>query len=323
MLAFPVCHFGGSGAPPEPPTGWSLGAQPYAGAGYFCVAHNGTDLFAAGGANAGEAVLVTSATGASWDAQTLPNAAANDRVESICFGNSLWVAGTFQGKVYTSPDGTNWTERSTAFGATPILDVIWSSGASKFVAIGNSTGTDSIQSSADGITWALESNNIPAGRILHAIAFDETSRYVIAGADSATDTDPRVFTATSLSTWSEFALGFDGDGACLCTRWSSDINKFICTRNTKIWSSANGSVWNDDFTSADISLLDGISIGGGYWIVGGAGGGFTGRIVQSTDGANWSDFDSGLGWIGSILDACFGGVAHILVGSQVIAVFVP
>jgi hypothetical protein len=41
----------------------------------------------------------------------------------VAYGNNLYVAGGSSGKLATSVDGVTWTARSSGFGATPILAV--------------------------------------------------------------------------------------------------------------------------------------------------------------------------------------------------------
>ena len=71
---------------------------------------------------------------------------------AVAYGNNQYVAGGSSGKISTSPDGITWTARSSGFGATPILAIVYSPSASLWIAAG---GSGKLATSVDGISWVL------------------------------------------------------------------------------------------------------------------------------------------------------------------------
>jgi len=53
----------------------------------------------------------------------------------VAYGNNQYVAGGSSGRISTSTDGITWTSRSSGFGATPILAVTYSPSASLWIAL--------------------------------------------------------------------------------------------------------------------------------------------------------------------------------------------
>lgn len=94
-----------------------------------------------------------------WTQRTTP-AGVTGRLQSVAYGNGLWVAVTTSGdnRLITSPDGINWTVR------TPAEDNQWSSvafgadddGNPLWVAV-SLNGENRVMTSPDGITWTPQS----------------------------------------------------------------------------------------------------------------------------------------------------------------------
>jgi len=69
-------------------------------------------LLVVGGGTSGNAsaYIATSTDGTTWTSRTIPSGATtNSAVQYITYQNSLFIATTTQGAVYTSPDGITWT----------------------------------------------------------------------------------------------------------------------------------------------------------------------------------------------------------------------
>lgn len=102
----------------------------------------GNGIFVAMGGSGGD-MVATSADGIAWTIQPFVSNRIS-LVNGITYGNGTFVGvGCCKG-VFTSPDGTNWTEEGS--GAIYARSVTYGSGI--FVAVGNG-----IASSQDGITW--------------------------------------------------------------------------------------------------------------------------------------------------------------------------
>jgi hypothetical protein len=94
----------------------------------------------------------------------------NGRWGSVTFGNGLFVAvGILVSgrRVMTSPDGLNWTSRTTPLDC----DLTWTSvtfGNGSFVAVSNNGSTGRVMRSIDGINWTL----IPTSSSINSIPWN-------------------------------------------------------------------------------------------------------------------------------------------------------
>jgi hypothetical protein len=131
------------------------------------VTSDGSQFVAVGSANTPSTyvcqndVVVTSSDGLTWSSGALPNSGtdciASTGLNGAAWGNSTFVIGGWNG-VYTSPDGTTWSERTTG-GSNfwPFNGIQFLNG--EFVATGvgtlNSTSSSSVNDyySTDGVTW--------------------------------------------------------------------------------------------------------------------------------------------------------------------------
>ncbi len=91
-------------------------------------------------------IVITSPDGVKW---TMTKLDGSCRLESIAFGNGIFVATGVDGGILTSSDGLNWTRQSTGVTAS-YGEVSFCNG--KFIALGNG-GTISI--SPDGVNWTI------------------------------------------------------------------------------------------------------------------------------------------------------------------------
>jgi hypothetical protein len=60
-----------------------------------------------------------------WNWTTQTSNFGTTRINSVAYGNSLWVAGGNSGQIRTSTDGTTWTTRTSTFGNTAIQSVAY------------------------------------------------------------------------------------------------------------------------------------------------------------------------------------------------------
>ena len=113
------------------------------------VAHNGSDLFVAGGnASGGAPVLASSPDGVTWTSRT-PAGFGGEAITAIDHDQSaLWVAVGSAGGMGSSADGITWTSRTSTFGSTFIRDIAF--GGGRWVAVGN---LDKIAFSTTGTSW--------------------------------------------------------------------------------------------------------------------------------------------------------------------------
>ena len=114
------------------------------------VLHNGTT---SDFTEYGELSLTATAAGVTiWTTRT--SNFGNTSVQSVAYGNALWVAGGVSGQLRTSTDAITWTTRTSNFGTTRINSVAY--GNSLWVAVGVA---GQLRSSTDAITWVTQTSN--------------------------------------------------------------------------------------------------------------------------------------------------------------------
>jgi hypothetical protein len=105
--------------------------------------------------------------GTIWNAQRIPTAIETIFFNTVTYGNGLFVAGGNSGTIMTSPDGVNWTQRTSP------LAVAWTSAA-----YGNGVyvlfGPGSVISSSDGITWVDRTNGNTNTQSWQSVVYSDT-----------------------------------------------------------------------------------------------------------------------------------------------------
>jgi len=238
---------------------------------------------AVGQADGTNAYMVASVDGHLWTEQTNPK---NFALNSICYGNGLWVAvGGADGTdayIVTSTDGVTWTERSNPknFGLQAVTY-----GGGVFVAVGAADGTDAyIISSADGFTWTERSN--ARNVTLRAVAHNGTV-FVAGGQDDLTDC--YLLTSTDGSTWTERATPKRGNIYGIA--WGGSLFVAIAQDSTAgigLFTSPDGTTWTDRtataLTANAITSVYNVAYGAGVFVV--QSGNSKGMLI-SFDGLVW------------------------------------
>ena len=109
-------------------------------------------------------------------------------LSAVTFGNNMFVTVGWSGRILTSPDGIQWTERSSGT-SNNLKDVIFENGS--FLVVGNS-GT--MLSSKDGISWVERSSG--TSKTLNAAAYGNNT-YVVVGELGT------IITSPDGTTWTE------------------------------------------------------------------------------------------------------------------------
>ena len=81
-------------------------------------------------------------------------------IQSVVYGNSLWVAAGYTGQIRTSTDAITWTTRTSNFGT--IINSVTCGSNNLWVAAGN---TGELITSTDAITWTTRTSNFGATNI--------------------------------------------------------------------------------------------------------------------------------------------------------------
>ncbi|MDP6654987.1 MAG: cell wall-binding protein [SAR324 cluster bacterium] len=113
---------------------------------------------------------------------------ASNFLSAVTFGNNIFVTVGWSGRILTSPDGIQWTERSSGT-SNNLKDVIFENGS--FLVVGNS-GT--MLSSKDGISWVERSSG--TSKALNAAAYGNNT-YVVVGELGT------IITSPDGTTWTE------------------------------------------------------------------------------------------------------------------------
>lgn len=257
----------------------------------------------------------------------LREATTDSSLNSIVYGNGMFVAVGQHGTIISSPDGVNWTARSS--GTTSNLRSI-AHGNGMFVAVGDysvdsSNGTryfGVVLTSVDGIKWEIQSlglHNVP-----YSVAYGNGSFVAVGtgispvsgyGYDiSLVSTDGIHWTVNSLPD-GLFAVNFL-NGEFYAIAWEY----------TKVYTSLDGVTWGHStvvsFPNGSCNRLSDIACGNSRFVaVGGACGGcWTGYLCRltasSSDFVNWNTTQGGLG--GSLHSVTYGMGNFVAVGLNVI-----
>ena len=101
-------------------------------------------------------ILATS----TWTERAIPN---NRYWRSVCWSPELgiFVAVNYSSSacVMTSPDGINWTERTSGVVSRSWFSICWSAELGIFVAVNNSSSA-CVMTSPDGITWTERTSGV-------------------------------------------------------------------------------------------------------------------------------------------------------------------
>ncbi|MFI5296392.1 MAG: WD40/YVTN/BNR-like repeat-containing protein [Thermodesulfovibrionales bacterium] len=241
-------------------------------------------------------------------------------LNSVTYGNGLFVAVGYAGTIITSPDGVNWTSRSSGTSAD-LNDV--TNGNGMFVAVGLD-GT--ILSSRDGLNWTTGSSGTSA--TLTSVAYGG-GVFVVLGAAALTSQDGvqwavraevrsrrlrfaddkfiavaafgpgGIYESLDGITWSFKPRGDGSDdfytdivlhkGTYVVVGSVGTFEISPIPASEAIFTSADGTSWKQ--TNSSGGMLDGrsfwingINYGNGYFVAVSS----AGRVFHSTDGYSWT-----------------------------------
>lgn len=187
-------------------------------------------------------------------------------INSVAFGNNLWVAVGSAGQIRTSTDAITWVTRTSNFGATAINFVAF--GNNLWVAVGNN---GQIRSSTDGVTWVTRTSNFGTTAV-NSVAFGN-SLWVAVGSTG------QIRTSTDAITW----VTRTGAGTATLGQVKNNNRIFIATSSSTLFISTDGITWirrPTPFTSgmACVGMTSNL-----YFI-----GTSSNQIASSVDAINWT-----------------------------------
>ena len=235
--------------------------------------------------------------------QTFPSASFNNIWQTAWSPTlGLWAgvgSGTYS--IASSPDGVNWTGRSTAF-TTAGYGVAWN--GSYFVAVGQ--GTNTIALSSNGTTWTAyasnASNYTSAG--YGVIWSSNLSTWVATGqaATGAGGGGTGFTTSPDGVTWTQRgSAGVDNTG--LTVQYNPLLNQWLMggAGNHSLATSSDGVLWQGRTGLAIFSTqVNGVIFSPqlGLWCAVGQG---TNTVATSQDGINWIGRSSGVNTVGQAI----------------------
>jgi len=211
--------------------------------------------------------------GADFSAKT---ASAGDGLAnySASYGAGLYlVAGGSTGTVYTSPDLTTWTNRTSGVGARDIFAI--SEYVGGYFVLGGASNYFAY--STDGITWTAGTNS--AFGDTKAIATNGSNNWIMAGNLKVLYGGP--------SSWTEVATSVSANAAAFgnSTYLIAGNSGSVATAT----SASNGSSWTNRTSGFGTTAIYSATYGNGLFVIGGDGG----KISTSPDGITWTSISSG------------------------------
>ncbi len=232
---------------------------------------------------------------------------------SITYGNGLYVAVANSGtgnRVMTSPDGINWTSRTSA------SDNNWSSvtyGNGVFVAVadGGPVTANLVMTSPDGINWTSRSASSNAWKSV-------TYGNGLFVAVSSSGTTARVMTSSNGIAWTNRTASSNNN-------WSGVTygnGQFVAVANTgatnRVMTSTDGITWTGR-SAAAASDWKSITYGNGLYVAV-ANNGTGNRVMTSPDGITWTGRTASAAnsWTGiTYVNGLFVAVANSGTGNRV------
>jgi len=199
------------------------------------VCSNGSGTFVAVGEDG--TIWTSVNNGVNWTSQT-----KEGNYQRVCYGNGQFVA-VIDHKVYTSSNGTSWTETGSIPGYYPIYGLCWN-GSNAFVAVGFPDQDDSyavqIYKSIDGNTWQERAdsdiiNNDYSCSNLNSVCYG-SGKFVTVGDGGITATSLNNGDIWNLSTPVPYVQGLQS----VCFGSSTFV---AVGESGKIQASADGTTW--------------------------------------------------------------------------------
>jgi hypothetical protein len=196
-------------------------------------------------------------------------------LNSVGYGNGLFVAVGFQGQLLTSTDAVQWT--SVASGTSQALaGAAWGNG--RFVVVGGGA----LLASDDGQAWTNLWSGIP-GYALFDVAYGNGQFVAGASIDFGWSFDG-FLTSTDGVNWARISVA---DSHPLW-RIVYGGGRFVGVGDRAVWSSTDGLNWSNVASGSSRYLMDVCYTGDAYVAVGG-----NGILRGSSDASNWVDYNLG------------------------------
>ena len=204
---------------------------------------------------------------------------AREYLASVVFSNKMWVLGGSAGTtafddVWSSSDGTTWTEAATnnSFPGTLLKRVILAFGGQLFMIEREFAGQSWF--SSDGAAWTETegSTNWPRASIGHAAVVFNNKMWFLGGVHGGTTRTNEVFSSTDGINWTNAnprgpAVEPATDPVTYRSHWSGRNSHAAVTFDDKIWvmGGNDGSRKNDVWWSSDGTAWTKLTNGSSHW----------------------------------------------------------
>jgi hypothetical protein len=239
------------------------------------------DLHCAVG-NAGT-ILTSDDAGVTWTSRTSGTSLA---LTGVAWNGSIFVATCINtDKVFSSPDGVTWTQRTAPYGSGPFNDV-FVQGTSFIVVGSDGSGNGRAAYSSNGTSWTGAASMVSGS---YQGVGGSTSMLVTVGGSGkiATSTDGGA-NWTAQTSGTAFGL-FD-------VEWNGSV--FCAVGPAQVRTSPDGVTWTDRTGSIARNLYGIVWTGNQFVAVGSSSGPLTPRVLTSPDGTTWTEQSIGLSGAG-------------------------
>ena len=249
----------------------------------------------------------------------LVNSGTTVNLYGITYGNSEFVAVGAGGAILASPDGIDWTSRTSGT-ANTLYGIAY--GNNEFATVG---GGATILTSPDAITWTGHgvSGPIPLGTFT-SIAYGDNIFVAMTGAPTGGTSLGAPVSSSDGVTWNSYVATY---GAFTGITYGNNdfvavANLFYNNFNILTFNVTSAPGWPELIqisleAAIGTNVLNGVAYGNNMFVAVGA----SGTIWTSSDGVNWSASTSGTT---SDLNAItYGNCGFMVVGAQGIILFSP
>lgn len=196
-------------------------------------------------------------------------AMSNQTIQSIAYGNGLWVATGYNGFISTSTDAVTWVTRTSNFGTSIVKTVDY--GNNVWVAGGNG---GQIRTSTDGVTWVTQTSNFGTSQVTRVRY--KNNLWVAVGAGGS------IRTATDAVTWVTQTSNF-GTTAILDANYGNGI--WVASGNAgQLRTSTDAVTWVTQTSNFGVSNILSVNFGNGVWVATGQ----SAQFRRSIDGISWT-----------------------------------
>jgi hypothetical protein len=217
-------------------------------------------------------------TGTSWI--TVTSNFGNSSIESIAYGNGLWLAGGYGNRQIRSTNGSTWTTQTSNLPFTFSIaygNGLWVAGGST----GGASSSGQIHTSTNGSTWTTVTSNFGVSRI-RSIAYG--NNLWVAGGYGG-----QIRTSTNGSTWTTVTSNF-GTTAIRSIAYANGL--WVAGGNLgQMRTSTNATTWTTVTSNFGSANIFSIAYGNGLWVAGG----YYGNMRTSTNGSTWTTVTSNFG----------------------------